>query len=326
MTTEALKLEQGRRRRPRWIWLFRLLPPLVIIGLLWSLADGPGAIQRLGNADWLYLFLAFLAVNAQTIASAWRWHRVAARLGQTISPQDAVSEYYLSQLVNQSLPGGVLGDAARAVRARHQAGLGLAAKAVIIERLAGQIAMFGLLALGLAWAVLTPGGLAFDLEPLHVLGGLALILILIASVWIGLKAARKRWSAQFGAALATALVRNHAWKEQVLLGMLIVALNLLSFTLCALATGTELGVEAILVLVPLILCAMLIPATVAGWGFREGAAAALFPLAGATAAEGFAASLAFGLIILASSLPGLVVLFRNRPRGALNTGDRRDPL
>ncbi len=165
MTVAALKLEPRGRAMALWQRLLRLGVPLVILGLLWSLADGPGALARLAGANWLYLFLAFIAVNLQTLASAWRWHRVAARLGQAIPPGHAVAEYYLSQLVNQSLPGGVLGDAARAVRARHQAGLGIAAKAVIIERLAGQIAMFGLLAVALAWALLTPGGLALPSEP-----------------------------------------------------------------------------------------------------------------------------------------------------------------
>lgn len=312
MTTEALKLEQAKQPHRAW-WLIRLVTPVVIIGLLWNLADGPGALALLGEAKWIYLLLALVAVNLQTLASAWRWHRVAARLGQSIPPSHAIAEYYLSQLINQSLPGGVLGDVGRAVRARHEAGLGIAAKAVIIERLAGQIAMFSLLAIGIAWALLTPGGLAFDLDPSHVFGAVVALFAISALVWLAVHLTRKRWSPQFGASLSQALITEGAWIEQSLFGALIVALNLMSFTLCALATGTVLGAEAIMVLVPLILCAMLIPATIAGWGFREGAAVALFPLAGATAAAGFAASLAFGLVILAASLPGLLVLLR-QPR------------
>jgi hypothetical protein len=60
-----------------------------------------------------------------------------------------VREYYLAQIVNQSLPGGMIGDAGRAVRARAQAGLLAAGQAVVFERLAGQIAMF--LALAVAF-------------------------------------------------------------------------------------------------------------------------------------------------------------------------------
>lgn len=310
MTTQTLPLDREERPRSRWHLLWRLAPPVVLIGFLWSLADGPAALALLADADWLLLALAFFAVNLQTLASAWRWHRVAARLGQVIAPRQAVAEYYLSQLVNQSLPGGVLGDAARAVRARHEAGIGVAARAVIIERLAGQIAMFSLLGIGALWSILSPGGLALEPEPGQVLTGLAILSCLALAIGLAAHLAKKRWSHRLGGSIVTALVARGAWIEQSLLGTLIVALNLTSFALCARATGTILDTEAILVLVPLILCAMLVPATVAGWGFREGAAAALFPLAGATAAAGFAASIAFGLVILAASLPGLFVLIR----------------
>jgi uncharacterized membrane protein YbhN (UPF0104 family) len=313
MTTSAFKLEKRERGRASLKLLLRLLPPVVIIGLLWNLADGPAALALLAEADWFYLFLAFVAVNLQTIASAWRWHRVAARLGQDIPPGHAVAEYYLSQLVNQSLPGGVLGDAARAVRARHQAGLGIAAKAVIIERLAGQIAMFSLLAIAVVWAFLNPGGLELSVGMYELWVGALVLLAVVALCLLAVHLARRHWRRHLGRSIVTALVAKGAWVEQVSLAVVIVALNLSSFTLCALATGTMLSAEAILVLVPLVLCAMLIPTTVAGWGFREGAAAALFPLAGATAAAGFAASLAFGFVILAASLPGLFVLLRHRP-------------
>ena len=83
---------------------------------------------------------------AQTVLSAMRWRLTARQLGQTIPLTRAIGEYYLAQVVNQSLPGGVVGDAGRAVRARHQAGLRRAGAAVAIERLAGQVALFLVLA------------------------------------------------------------------------------------------------------------------------------------------------------------------------------------
>ena len=309
MSAPALPIELEPRRRSPWHLLVRLVPPVIVMGLLWSLADGPAALTLLTNADWRYLVLALLAVNLQTIACAWRWRRVAARLGQAIAPRQAVAEYYLSQLVNQSLPGGVLGDAARAVRARHAANLGIAAKGVVIERLAGQIALFGLLAIAGTWAILTPGGMALRLDGEQLLLVVAALGGLAVALGLALRLIRQKWSLRLGRSIRAALWDNGAGIEQSALAGLIVALNLASFSLCALATGTGLSTEAILVLVPLILCAMLVPATVAGWGFREGAAAGLFPLVGASAAAGFAASLAFGLVILAASLPGLAVLF-----------------
>jgi hypothetical protein len=50
-----------------------------------------------------------------------------------------------------------------------------------------------------------------------------------------------------------------------------------------------------------------VPLTIGGWGLREGAAVALFPLAGATAAEGFAASASFGVVFLLTSVLGMAL-------------------
>jgi uncharacterized membrane protein YbhN (UPF0104 family) len=83
-----------------------------------------------------------------------------------------------------------------------------------------------------------------------------------------------------------------------------VACNLAAFAFCARATGTSLGPLATVAIVPLILTAMLLPLSVGGWGWREGAAAALFPVAGFGAGAGLAASVAFGIVILIAAAPG----------------------
>src|SRR5699024_12175397 len=53
---------------------------------------------------------------------------------------DLVGDYYLALFVNQTLPGGVAGDALRAHRhARHSDAAGPAWQAVVIERASGQV-------------------------------------------------------------------------------------------------------------------------------------------------------------------------------------------
>jgi len=51
-----------------------------------------------------------------------------------------------------------------------------------------------------------------------------------------------------------------------------------------------------------------IPFSVAGWGYREGAAAVVFPLIGHSAALGVSASVVFGVVVLIANLPGTLVL------------------
>ena len=54
---------------------------------------------------------------------------------------------------------------------------------------------------------------------------------------------------------------------------------------------------------------MLIPAGIGGWGTREAAAAALWPLFGLTGADGLSASLLYGLLSLLGVAPqGLILL------------------
>jgi hypothetical protein len=72
---------------------------------------------------------------------------------------------------------------------------------------------------------------------------------------------------------------------------------------------------------------MLMPLSVGGWGWREAAAAALFPLAEASAGAGVAAGLAYGAVLLVASLPGLAWPFvpGNRDRRLPRRPERPDP-
>ncbi len=285
----------------------KILIALGLMALLWAGVDGPAAAAMLARADPRWLLAALATLSLQTLLSAWRWRLTAARLGIEITPRRAVREYWLAQVVNQSLPGGVAGDVGRAVRSREGAGLGRAVHAVMIERLSGQVAMITLMLAGTASVTLLPGGI--DL-PRPVLG-LVLIIALIAVAIVAALAVIPHL-AGLRADVARALLARGAWPRQAALSAAAAGLNLLSFDFCARATGTDLPASAVMALVPLILGTMILPVTIAGWGLREGAAAALFPIAGASGAAGLAASVAFGVMFLVSTLPGVIVLLTRR--------------
>lgn len=271
------------------------------LAVLWHLADGAGAARRLAQADAGWLVVAAAMLTVQTALSALRWRLTAAQLGITISRGAALREYWLSQVINQTLPGGILGDAGRALRQRGQAGLMAAGQAVVLERLAGQAGLLVVLlaGLGLTWAV--PGGLDWpDGSGWPLLAGMV-------AAGAG-TAALARARGRHAVALQRALAAPGVWPAQVALSLGTALCNVAAFGFCAWAVGAALPVAALAAVVPLILFAMVVPVTISGWGLREGAAAALFPLAGLSAAEGLAASLAFGLVLLATALPGVVVL------------------
>jgi uncharacterized membrane protein YbhN (UPF0104 family) len=288
-----------------------------IFALLWHLTDGPEVINLLQNSDWRWLIAALAAAHAQVLLSALRWRVTAAQLDQHLPKRLAIGEYYLSQFVNLALPGGVLGDAGRAVRQRHQAGMLRAAQAVVLERLVGQIALFAVLFAGVLVVVIRPGGLTLPawmagLVGWIALGFMAVILVLVVLVFLPGPVARAM--AGFGAAMRQAVLARHVWPVQLGLSVLIVACNIAIFAFAARAVGTELSFAESVTILPLVLLAMMIPLTIGGWGFREGAAAAIWPAIGASAEAGIAASIGFGLVILTASLPGIWVLLRRRQR------------
>lgn len=295
----------------RLLAVARILVPAIVLVALWRALDGEAALARLSEADAGWLAAAFVAANLQVVLCALRWRFTAERLGLVIARGRAIGDYYMAQLLNQTLPGGVLGDVARAVRTRESAGLERAGQAVVIERMAGQIALFAVTALGLVVAVATPGGIRVPEIEVPTLVPIALTVAAVAALVFAVGRLRSVL-ARFVGASRVALLAPGARLPQATLSLGIVAANLATFAFAARATGTAMPLEGVLVLVPLVLTAMLLPLSIGGWGFREGTAAALFPLVGASAEAGFAASLAFGLVVLAASLPGLIPLARPR--------------
>ena len=286
--------------------LLRLLLPVALIALCLMLTDARATLSRLSGLSPAWFIATLLLVNAVTILSALRWRMTAAALDLHLPLGLAVREYYLAQFANQTLPGGVLGDASRALRSRHGGPLRRAAQAVVLERAAGQAGMAAV-ALGGAGAMLVTQGAPADLPGILWLpaGFLALLLVGGAAVaLLGASGGEGGWRL----AAHTALIRR--LPAQAALSLVIAALTVAAFATSARATGSLLMPVAAAFIVPLVLTAMLLPASIAGWGWREGAAAALFPLAGLTAEAGVAASIAFGIAVLLSALPGAFFLRR----------------
>ncbi|MFM2390922.1 MAG: hypothetical protein RLZZ437_2477 [Pseudomonadota bacterium] len=286
----------------RWL---RLAVPVLLLAVLWHVADGERALARLRQADLAWLMVALVALHMQTVLSALRWRHVADALGQPMARGHAVQEYYVAQVVNQTLPGGVVGDGARALRAAAPGALPAAMAAVVLERAMGQLALLVVLGVGIGLSSTTghmiwPQGLL----PVLAVGAVGLA---IAAILVG----RAKGVGQL---VRPVFAHPGQVARLAMLSLAIVALNLASFATTARATGTPLPPEAILTLIPLILTAMLVPLTIGGWGWREGAAAALFPLAGATPDAGLIASATYGLLILTAALPGVFWLARPQLR------------
>ncbi|WP_159949108.1 lysylphosphatidylglycerol synthase transmembrane domain-containing protein [Rhizobium sp. 18065] len=295
------------------MFLLRLAAPIVTIALIAVMAmwvDRAALVQAFSHVSVSDLGLGLVLVQLQIMLSALRWRFTAGRLGQRIELNRAIGEYYVASLLNQSLPGGMAGDAIRAWRMRTvgQGGWKLPAKAVLFERLSGQAAFFVLAACGIvAWPLLIGAS-----EPVRLHSILPIMLVIAAIVLIGLMVAmRSSIFSRFktlGPELAQAFVKDHAWAVQTGLSLAILATYIAIFLLASTAIGAPLPFVATLTAIPLALLAMLIPAGFGGWGTREAAAMALWPFLGATSADGLAASLVYGALSLAGAAPGILIL------------------
>ncbi|MFD1342697.1 lysylphosphatidylglycerol synthase transmembrane domain-containing protein [Litorisediminicola beolgyonensis] len=305
---------RGRMSRGQ-MRVLQIAVSLGLLALLYFTLDGAEAARILSRADPRWLVLGWAVMVVQTLLSALRWKLIAADLGQSFTFWKAQSEYFMSQVLNQSLPGGMMGDAGRAYRARKQAGLLKASQAVVFERIAQQAGMFAIFAGTFVVTTILPGGLRWPVWLTSITTPALLIgLALPAVFWLTsyLPGPQRRYLESLKSALWVSLLKPRRLPVHVLLSLITSGCNILAFYACARAIGTELPLAATLGLVPLILFMMLVPFTIAGWGLREGAAATIFPVAGASGSAGLAASVAFGLIFLAAVLPGLWPILKRR--------------
>ncbi len=154
----------------------RVVAGLLVLGFLaWQVGTGP-VVDGLRATRWWAVLVALVVTAGTTWCCAVRWSLVSARFandGQSQVPvRTAYAAYYRSQLVNATVPGGVVGDVHRAVRHGW--------RGVVWERVLGQVVQVALVG-----ALLLPGnwrwaGLAAVL--LVVLAGGAVLLLSILAV------------------------------------------------------------------------------------------------------------------------------------------------
>ena len=305
----------GRAVTPRRAALLRLSVTVILRLVAWRLDTAEIAAQ-LGTIAPGWALAALALTVPQVVVSAWRWRLTAHGIGLDLRLPVAIREYYLATFLNQILPGGVLGDATRAWRhARHNDNRG-AVHAVLIERLPEEAGdrrprsfRHGAASVARAFE---------QIDPWAATGGF--ILLAGGGLLTAFLVRGSRRMAIHLLSLIDSLGRGLLGRRMVALqlasSLLVAASYVGVFVLCAQALGLDRGAQSLWMLAPPVLLAMAIPLSVAGWGLREGAAAVIWSLAGLPAQEGVAISITYGLIVLVSSLPGLVVLARGGRRRA----------
>lgn len=297
--------------------LLRVLSSLGLLIGLFIWLDPSAVATQVTAFSWPWLLAGLTLSVVQVLLCAWRWRLTAGLIGVPLRMRYAVAEYYLAQLINQVLPGGVLGDAGRALRhAQQVASSGQAWRSVVIERASGQLAVALLSVLVLAFAPVwaeVPGRHL----PLWGLGIAALGILLIRRGELPERARYlPAWCVVLWQDTRRALFSPAIWLAQLATSVLIVVSYALMMLCAARAIGVDLSGGLVLALTPPLLLAMLVPFSIAGWGLREGAAATLWAWVGLPPEQGVAVSLSYGSLVLVSTLPGLWVALRRRGQAA----------
>ncbi|MFF1277589.1 YbhN family protein, partial [Streptomyces marokkonensis] len=295
----------------------------ILAVLFWRLGTGAflDGLRRIDGAT----LLAALGIGAVTTAfSAWRWALVARGIGIRLPLGAAVADYYRALFLNAALPGGVLGDVHRAVRHGKDAGdLGRGVRAVVLERTAGQLALFaagGVVLVSMPSPVLGAVRQAAPVAGLGVLGACAVVLALRMN-----RAPSGRGRGVVRGVLGEA--REGLFSRRNAPGVLVSSAVVLAgyvamFVLAAEVVGVGASVAELLPLAVLALLAMGLPLNVGGWGPREGVTAWAFGAAGLGAGRGLTVAVVYGVLSLVASLPGAVVLVARWYAGVRRAGDR----
>ena len=271
--------------------------------VIWRLGTGP-FLAGVKAVDGRALLAAGAIFFLTTVCSAWRWTIVSRGLGLRLSLPAAVAAYYRAVFLNLMLPAGVAGDVHRGVRhGREVQDVGRGMRAVVWERGAGQVVQ---VVLTISVLLVLPSPLRSSM-PFVVVAAAAVVLGVVLAGRVRVRGRRSRlWSA------VVADVRNGVLRRQALPAVVVAsALVLVGHAATFLVAARTAGVTAPLSrLVPLALIAMLamVLPSIGGWGPREGVTAWAFAAAGLGASRGAATAVAYGVLVLAASLPGALVL------------------
>jgi len=244
-----------------------------------------------------------------TAASAARWCVVARGLGLEIGFGAAVGDCYRAQFLNSVLPAGVLGDVHRAVDSgRRRGDVARGVRAVVLERVAGQVVVVVVAVVVLAAVPSPVRGLLAELGPV------VPAVVVAVAVALGLAGIPRVRRGLAGLAVGIRDGLLGARTGPAVLGLSLVAMagHLALLGVAASAVGVRADPGELAPLLLLSLLSMGLPLSVGGWGPREAATAAAFAVAGLGAQTGLATAVAFGVLALVSTLPGLGVLALGR--------------
>jgi len=324
MPAKGLKIHGASRSR----FLRSGVKVLITLGLLAALAgntDLDGVGRAAGNLGWQSMTASIALLLSLSVVQASRWHAILVAMGARIRYRAAWTMVLLGFFFSQLLPTSIGGDVARVWKLR-QAGVPLARalNSVLIDRVTALIAA----------VIITLAGasLLFSLFPgvavrYLVFGAIAAIAAALLALLLAARvAAVRQLLDRVPIARLTAVLKDVVDDAAAVLldpRTLSVTLALSLFIHVAVSgtvwlIATDIGARVdfldCVVLVPLVILVSMLPVSIAGWGMREGAMVVALGSVGVDRATALTTSVAFGIALAASGIPGgLMWLYGRRP-------------
>lgn len=281
----------------RWAWVRLLCGAAILVALAVRLGAEP-FVEGIRGTDATTLLVALVVTAGTTWCCAWRWSLLSERLDVAVPVRTAYRRYYRSQLLNATLPGGVLGDLHRGVDHGRSAGaLGRGLRSVVWDRASGQAVQ---ILMAVAAVLLLPAAVRSDV------GWLLLAVGAVAAMVAAVLPPRVRRAV--AADLREVVAARAVLPRVVLASALAAAGHLVVFVVAARSVGVTAPLPELAALGLVVLVASALPLSVAGWGPREGAAAWIFGTAGLGTETGLSVAVAFGVVSLVATLPGVLTL------------------
>lgn len=333
-STQLVEPAASRRSR-RAGAVLRLAGSAALVAFIFHRVDWPVLRNLFGSLSWKWWLAALTIYFGAQCASAYRWHRLARRVGLHESFRRCLQLYFEAMFFGLCLPSSIGGDVWKAWRLpRAPEGRLLAGCTVFADRLAGLMA---LLVIGLSALASRSFGLSAAESAGLVAAG---FLTALAVSYAGLRMLTwlERWFSnrpRIGKLLFKLLpLANHprtAW-EAIGWSMVVQALNVTMGMALGRVLGLSLPLGAYAFAVPLVALATVAPISFNGVGVREGGLAWLLAADGVSQELGLAMGLLWSLVNTTVGLAGGLVYLCGRhaaqpardPQPADNV-DRKSP-
>ena len=302
--------------RKHWTTFLKIGVTLLGLGIVLTRFDIRAIGLVIQQSELLWILVGFLLVNASVVLRAYRWLLLIRGLSRNVSFGRLVELYYVGSFFNVFLPSGFGGDVVRILEVSRDIPSEIATGTVLIDRMTGLMMLFALAlfalpfrpegfpqALLLIIIVICVGGL---------IAGFALLegsMLRTISRWLP----QKLMGSSGGFMLkVTRSVDECGWRAIAGAMVVSVLFNLLQatwWTTTSWALGFDIPYGYMLLVVPILSLAMLVP-SIGGLGVREFLAPLLFTGAGLSPEQSIALTLVvFALERLSGLLGGPVYIY-----------------